>query len=182
MEILKKFKEIDLLFEQQKDKITGPAELTTLVKNFEFHIGEFDEAIEFPEDLPYGRTLLYQSTNFEVILMNWKPKNGSNIHDHGNSFGSVYVLSGDVNNIAYDPELNKIGTFKQSKGDYIDVPKGIFHQLQNLNDTYSASLHFYAPPIQGMKVFDASDIQKSYIVKSESGAWNPSEKDIVKIL
>ncbi|NVO03673.1 MAG: cysteine dioxygenase family protein, partial [Bacteroidetes bacterium] len=120
--------------------------------------------------------------NFEAILMNWKPQKGSNIHNHGDSFGSVYVLSGDVKNVAYDCDLNKIGTFKQTEGDYIDVPKGVFHQLVNHTEDYSASLHFYAPPINGMKVFDDSEVHKAYIVKPNIGAWNPKDKDIVKAL
>ncbi|NVO01400.1 MAG: hypothetical protein HXX09_01725, partial [Bacteroidetes bacterium] len=77
---MKKFEDIDLLFEQQKDNITNPAALTDLVKNFEFSIEEFKDTLEFPEDLPYGRTLVFQSPNFEAILMNWKPQKGSNIH------------------------------------------------------------------------------------------------------
>jgi len=182
MDILQKLQELYLLFKQQKNKIKVPADFLPLIKKFDFTLEEFTQYLLYPSDLPYGRCMVYQSPNFEVILMNWKPRKSSNIHDHGNSFGCVYILSGDVNNVAYDKNIQKIGTYKLTKGNYVEVPKGIFHQIENLNDDFSVSLHFYAPPIVGMKVVDSEDISKAYIVKPECGAWNPDDENIVRTL
>jgi len=174
------FKELDKLFENKK--ITKPEDLNAALQNFSFNIDDYRKDLLFPEDLPYGRNLLYQSSNFEAILMNWKPKNESNIHDHGNSFGCVVVLDGEVKNIVVNDQNKVVEISKCTKGAFAEVPKGIYHQLQNKTDEFAVTLHFYAPPIIGMKVKDKLDFEKEYIVKSNCGAWNPSLNEIIETL
>jgi cysteine dioxygenase len=99
-----KLAEIDRQFTQNKEAIRHPADLINILKNFTFTFEELKDDLLFPEDLPYGRNVIFRSDNFEAILMNWKPCQGSYIHDHGNSFGVVYVITDGGNNVAYGPD------------------------------------------------------------------------------
>jgi cysteine dioxygenase len=111
--------------------------------------------------------------------MNWKPMQSSNIHDHGNSFGCVYSVTGKANNVLYNENLDQIGCISLVNNTIAEVPKGIYHVIENKNEDYAVSLHFYAPPMYGMKVIDSQDKSKAYFVKSEIGAWDPQPDEII---
>jgi cysteine dioxygenase len=173
MTFQEKINKIDELYSVSKSTIHGPAELKAILEQFNFNVTEISEHLVYPENLPYGRKCAFRSPNFEVIVMNWKPLQSSNIHDHGNSFGCVYSISGKANNVLYSKNLEQLGSIPLINNAIAEVPKGIFHVIENNTDEYAVSLHFYAPPLEGMKVIDAADKSKSYIVKSDAGAWNP---------
>jgi cysteine dioxygenase len=163
---------IDQLFSASKSDIHGPTELKSIIEKFTFNLDEISEHLLYPENLPYGRKCAFRSANFEVIVMNWKPMQGSNIHDHGESFGCVYSVTGKANNVLYNENLEQIDCISLINNTIAEVPKGIFHVIENYNDDYAVSLHFYAPPLQGMKVIDNENKTKSYIAKNDDGAWN----------
>ena len=170
---LEKVERIDHLFTLSSNKIHCPAELKSIILPFIFTFKEIQEYLIFPEDLPYGRNCVFRSENFDVIIMNWKPFKRSNIHDHGASFGCVYSVSGKANNLLFDGELNHISTIPLINNAIAEVPQGIFHVIENNCDEYAVSIHFYAPPLKGMRVIDATDKSKSFIVQEDCGAWNP---------
>lgn len=170
---------IDQLYETSKHNIYGPMEFKAILYGFEFNIEEMTEHLVNPEGLPYGRKCVFQSPNFEVVVMNWKPFEKSNIHDHANSFGCVYSVTGKANNVLYNENLEEISCIPLKVNTIAEVPKGIFHCIENINDAYAVSLHFYAPPMIGMKVIDKTDNTKCYFVKNECGAWNPRPEEIL---
>lgn len=177
-----KFLEIDKRFSEQKEKIIHPAAFISILKNFQFTLDELREELLYPEDLPYGRNVIFHSENFEAILMNWKPGKSSYIHNHGNSFGVVYVLTDGGNNVAYDTHYNYLATTPLCKGEHVEVPKGIYHRIENPTEEYSVTLHFYAPPLSGMKVIDDKDVKRQFIVTDSAGAWEPRDEEILKKL
>jgi len=174
-----KITRIDQLYSDSKQNIHGPAEFKAILEQFTFSIDEMEEHLLYPGNLPYGRKCAYRSNSFDVIVMNWKPRQKSNIHDHGNSFGCVYSVTGKANNVLYDEKFVKIGTIPLVNNTIAEVPKGIFHVIENDHEEYAVSLHFYVPPMSGMRVIDADDQSKSYVVKSECGAWNPEPEEIM---
>ena len=174
-----KINKIDLLFEASKQNIHGPADFKAILEKFTFDKEEMCEHLLYPEDLPYGRKCAFQSPNFEVVVMNWKPNEQSNIHDHANSFGCVYSVSGKANNVLYNGNLGEIACVALVNNTIAEVPKGIYHAIENKSDDYAVSLHFYAPPMLGMKVIDKDDKTKSYFVKNECGAWNPKLEEVL---
>ena len=105
--------------------------------------------------------------------MNWKPMQSSNIHNHGNSFGCVYSVTGNANNILYNDNLEQIASIPLINNTIAEVPKGIYHAIENKNDAYAVSIHFYAPPMNGMNVIDKENKEESYFVTNDCGAWNP---------
>jgi len=179
MTFIEKISTIDQIFIASKKNIYGPTELKAILEQFEFNAGEMAEHLLFPENLPYGRKCAYRSKNFEVIVMNWKPGKCSNIHNHGNSFGCVYSVTGNANNVLYNENLEIIATIPLINNTIAEVPKGIFHVIENISDDYAISLHFYAPPMCGMKVIDSENKTKSYFVKNEVGAWDPKPEEVI---
>jgi cysteine dioxygenase len=175
-----KINRIDQLYSAGRQKISGPAELKAILEQFTFTTEELSEHLLYPENLPYGRKCAFRSGNFEVIVMNWKPMQSSNIHNHGNSFGCVYSVSGKANNVLYNENLEKIAAIPLINNTIAEIPKGIFHVIENKNDDYAVSLHFYAPPMCGMKVIDSENKTKSYFVKNDVGAWDPKPEEILE--
>lgn len=177
-----KFNEIDRLFKEQISEMNTPAGFQNILEKFSFEMEEYTADLLYPEELPYGRNVIFRSENFEIILMNWKPGKCSYIHDHGNSYGVVYVLTDGGNNVAYDADYKHIATIPLFKGQFVQVPKGIYHKIENPTADFSVTLHFYAPPLNGMKVIDEKDTNRQFIVTNETGAWEPKENEIIKKL
>ncbi len=164
MKLERKIERIDQLYKSNKNNISGPADFKAILEKFSFSKDELTDHLLYPEDLPYGRKCIYRSENFEVIVMNWKPRRESNIHDHGDSFGCVYSISGNAKNVLFNENVENIGSVPLINQTIAEVPKGIFHKIENDSDDFSVSLHFYSPPMSGMKVIDPSDKIKNYIL------------------
>lgn len=179
MNFNEKIKRIEQLYKEAREHIKGPADFKAILQHFDFATDDMTEHLLYPEELPYGRKCAYRSSNFEVIVMNWKPGKSSNIHDHGDSFGCVYSVSGAADNVLYDTNLEKLGAVSLVNHTIAEVPQGIYHAIENNSETYAVSLHFYVPPMNGMKVIDKEDRTKSYIVKNECGAWNPDKGEML---
>ncbi len=180
MNFNEKVEQIDLLFNASNEAINEPSQLKKIIQQFAFDSSDVEEHLLYPEHLPYGRKCAYRSDNFEVIVMNWKPMESSNIHNHGNSFGCVYSVTGSANNILYDDNLEQINCIPLVNNTIAEVPKGIYHAIQNSKNEYAVSIHFYAPPMVGMNVIDKENKEKSYFVKNECGAWNPTPEEILQ--
>jgi cysteine dioxygenase len=172
MTLREKIDQIDRDFTASRKQITGPAPFKSLLGKYSFSQDELREHLLYPEELPYGRKCIFRSENFEVVVMNWKPGKASNIHDHGNSFGCVYSVSGQADNVLYDENLEHIGTTPLINNAIAEVPRGIYHAICNDTSDFAVSLHFYSPPMDGMKVIDSNDKTKSFFVKNDCGAWN----------
>lgn len=68
--------------------------------------------VEETEGFPYGRQSVVKTEEVECILIYWKPRRFSPIHDHGASLGIVHVIDGYVTN--EDFVLNEDGTVKKT--------------------------------------------------------------------
>ncbi|MEI6457205.1 MAG: cysteine dioxygenase family protein [bacterium] len=168
-----KIRQIDHRFSDKENEIQGPSEFKLILEQFNFSIEDVRDHLLYPEALPYGRKCVFRSKNFEVVVMNWKPGNGSNIHDHGRSFGCVYSVTGKADNVLYNAALEEIGIIPLINNAIAEVPRGIYHVIKNDTDEYAVSLHFYAPPMDGMHVIDPNDKTRSWFVKNDCGAWDP---------
>ncbi|WP_078393156.1 cysteine dioxygenase [Shouchella patagoniensis] len=128
------------------------------------------------EHKPYYRQLLFQSKEVELLVMNW-----SNLdcapHDHGNSFGWIQVVSNDCQNTVYktndDGIPQELFTQTHRNGKLFLAPRKGIHKMKGRKGL--VTLHLYAPPITGMKVYD---LQKcaACVVADDCGAWWPEEQ------
>lgn len=121
----------------------------------------YEAFINMPETKgDYGRNILTLEP-FECVLINWPVKVASAVHLHKGLFGYVWVLEGELDNISYRFEADKLVEYaidRYRRDDLIPEPEGIIHKLKNNSNTQRAiTLHFYYPAIQsfaGMKIFN----------------------------
>ena len=64
----------------------------------------------------YTRNLLCRSADFELLVLSWRPRHESTIHDHAGSLNAIRVDRDGI------------------------------HQLANTSDEHLVTVHVYAPP------------------------------------
>ena len=136
--ILKKIKDFN-------NKITFKS-LETFVDSLEISKINYQNFIYDPLTLgDYGRNIITIDP-FECVLINWPPGIESSVHHHKGLFGYVIVLEGELDNISYKEEKNKIVEFKSEKyfqNGVMPEPDGVIHKLANNNTNQRAvTLHF----------------------------------------
>lgn len=180
--LISRLEQIDLNILQSGRIPADPAAFRPLLRDFSPVRQDYEELLICPPTLPYGRNTLFSSGRFEAVLMNWKPGRSSNIHDHGRSFGCVLGLHGSCRTLLFGSDLGLLNINNIEAGQICDVPKGIFHQIENPTAEFAATLHFYLPPIENMQVVDDLDQKKVYVVKAGSGSWKPEENDVIDVI
>jgi cysteine dioxygenase len=139
-----------------------------------------------PGDKPYGRKLIYSNEQVEVMVMNWNPGHPCLPHDHGESVGWVQVLSGAVEHTLCrsDPTGPPLPTHTtiERASTMLFAPAGMVHMMCALkSELPTVTLHFYSPPISGMRVFDLEN-GAACVVADDCGAWWPDPPQLVKLL
>lgn len=105
------------------------------------------QALKEFRDNHYARHLVFKSDNVEILVVCWKPGQGSPIHDHGSSDGLMIILEGEITNTSYDSNGQKVTTV-WTPGDVGHTPVGVRHEVVNRSDKEVVSLHVYAPPLK----------------------------------
>lgn len=116
------------------------------------------------KDTGYARNVLYRDDKFEAICLCWEPGQGTAIHNHGGSYGVVYVFEGaltvdcykrvDDGSVPNHAELQCVVTCHSPAGTLMLDRVGSTHRLVNRGDRKAISLHFYANPLATMELFD----------------------------
>ena len=166
-------KEIAHLYATDKRKVKE------VINAYQFDLASLDEYLEDPNGMPYGRRVLYQDGEVEVILMNWGENSECLPHNHGESEGWVKILKGSASHGCYSNKntVPKLANEEYlSEGTVIFAPKKMVHYMANKMDNSLVTLHFYFPPISDMEVFDI-DAARSAIVSSDCGAWWPESRE-----
>ncbi len=128
---------------------------------------------------PYGRRPLFRDDGGEVMLAAWTPGAECAPHDHAGARGAVLVLAGrfvETEWLWRDGDLRRGRSRPWRAGDVIPVEPGGIHSM--LDEDGGASLHFYVPPIAGMRVFDAR-LRQTLTVRDDCGAWLPSDPNLI---
>lgn len=114
----------------------------------------------------YARNVLFRDEKFEAICLCWEPGQYTAVHNHGGSFGVVYVFEGclDVNtyrrvddgSVPGEARLENIGDYSVCAGSLLLDRRASIHRLGNAEDSprRAVSLHFYAGPLDTMEIFD----------------------------
>ncbi|RQW19029.1 hypothetical protein EH196_18970 [Bacillus sp. C1-1] len=132
--------------------------------------------IQSSSEKPYYRKLLFQSKHVELLLMNWSGLDCAP-HDHGNSYGWIQVIAGNVSNQLFRVQSNELPElfvekyYKQGKTFF--APKKSVHRMEGNKGLLT--LHLYAPPISGMKVYDLKKCA-ACVVSDDCGAWWPEDQ------
>lgn len=181
-------------------------ELIERIKSFEIDVnfdtlGKFIKAINIdsinyetfinePENIgDYGRNILTVDP-FECILINWPAGVESAVHHHKGLYGYVWVLEGELDNVSYKFDNNKLLEYsidRYGRDGLTPEPDGIIHKLRNNSKTKRAiTLHFYYPAIhsfEGMKIFNLENGQVGILSKQAKTAnWSLNTGHFKEIL
>ncbi len=95
----------------------------------------------------YGRKMLYDGGNFEIMVMSWRPGDFAAIHDHGYTEWGAVQIFGPAEHATFRIEDDKLVTLRRwvfTPGDVVGVGHELIHQMgNNTKDTFFLSLHVY---------------------------------------
>jgi cysteine dioxygenase len=114
------------------------------------------------KEYPYGRNVIYNSDEVEIIVVNLPAKSHTFIHDHGKSEGCGRVIQGELINAIYEvidqDQVRKIKEHKVQANEIFSTPYGMIHQMLNREAERVVSLHAYSPPLKGLKVYTQPEL------------------------
>jgi predicted metal-dependent enzyme (double-stranded beta helix superfamily) len=114
----------------------------------ESYVGfDYDKFVKFDEEKYQKIKLIDLCTKyFDIYLICWAPYQETKIHDHPVGGCLMNLLSGELNETIYTPELRiaSICNIKETLASFRQGPMSI-HKIKNGFDP-SVSIHVYAPP------------------------------------
>lgn len=101
---------------------------------------------EHPDTDSYGRKLVFQGKNFEIMVMSWNSGDFSAIHDHGSTQWGAVQCFGKAEHYIYSFTEGILTTVKSdhyTPGEVYAVDHNLIHQMGNAGDESFLSLHIY---------------------------------------
>jgi cysteine dioxygenase len=113
---------------------------------------EIEPYIHFTNER-YARNLVYKCSDFECLVLCWRPGQRSPIHDHANSICAVYTVGGTLSADNYRKTANGHIRADYSEdfrpGSVLTIQTTEIHQVSNLQDSGDLiSVHFYLGPLE----------------------------------
>jgi predicted metal-dependent enzyme (double-stranded beta helix superfamily) len=125
---------------------------------------------------PYGRHVLLEGDNLEIMLASWTRGKVCAPHDHGGSEGVVKVLQGRARHRIYtigDDGLNQVREEIAQTGDVMICAKSLVHAMgDDAAELPLVTLHLYTGPVPHMVVYDVLG-GRTIKVNGDCGAWVP---------
>jgi cysteine dioxygenase len=144
----------------QKDVWTSE-EIITLLQKFDCQLEQLESYIpQSPSKTEYGRKTLYRSKAVELILINFPVGYETPIHDHGESAGCCYVVSGSMINKCYEwidghstvkPQVAKVEHIKERE--FLYLPHKQIHSTYNPENKNLITLNAYFPPQENARTY-----------------------------
>ena len=158
-----------------------PAALARLRSDSAYLAAALSMAAPLPTDgTPYSRKIAHSGPLGEVMIAHWGTQAECYPHDHGEALGVVLVLSGEFVEQSFTlvgSSLRKLDPPRAFRtGDVLPVTAHDIHSLRALRE--GVTLHFYAPPIRRMKVYDQNR-RTIFTVSDNCGAWVPSDESLI---
>jgi predicted metal-dependent enzyme (double-stranded beta helix superfamily) len=101
---------------------------------------------DHPDEDGYGRKMIYDGGNFEIMAMSWNPGDYSSIHNHGYTEWGVVQTFGNAHHFIYhikDGELCFAIKEILVKGAITKVVNATIHQMGNPSTRKFMTLHIY---------------------------------------
>jgi cysteine dioxygenase len=98
----------------------------------------------------YKRNLVLETDSVQLLVLCWKPGQGSKIHDHGNSNCGIRVLCGNADETLYGgtvAEPVELSTKQHGVGDVTANDGKLIHKVENRSEDLLVTLHIYSPPL-----------------------------------
>jgi len=139
---------ISTLSERAADSVNiaaplAPQELVDIVQIFASSVGWLDRVRPRGDRRWYEP--LYSGPEYDVWLISWMPGQSTGFHDHGSSWGAFFVTTGTLEeHRAGEPSLTiSAGNVRAFGPDYA-------HDVRNVSNAPSISIHVYSPPLTEM--------------------------------
>jgi len=133
---------------------------------------------------PYGRRVLFQNDDLEVMIASWTRGVPCAPHDHGGSSGAVRVLQGRSRHLVWalaDGVLKVVKEEVVSAGGVMVCGADMVHSMgdDDANEPL-VTLHMYTKSVDHMVVYDL-DALETLVVEGSCGAWVPRDQpDMVR--
>ena len=101
---------------------------------------------DHPVEDCYGRQMIYDNGNFEVMTMSWQPGDYSSIHNHGYTQWGVVQVFGNVHHFSFHIKDNELRFSKREilpNGAIAKVNNALIHQMGNTTSEPYMTLHIY---------------------------------------
>jgi predicted metal-dependent enzyme (double-stranded beta helix superfamily) len=164
--------------------------LGEFIKSINIDSIDYDSFVNEPESIgDYGRHK-FTDDSFECVLINWPAGVESAVHHHKGLFGYVWVLEGELDNVSYTFENNKLLEYaidRYGRDGLCPEPDGIIHKLRNNSKTKKAiTLHFYYPAIksfEGMRIFNLKNGEVGILsAEAKTAKWSLKEGHFKKVI
>ena len=135
------------------------------------------------QEQAYGRLVVLEDSNREVIAMQWKRGATCAIHDHGaTASGRVHLVVGALmeERFAFDGQnLRATERLRHVAPCTIEVPPGLIHRMTaEAEAEVTLSIHHYAPRISRMRLYDPVG-RRTITVPDDCGAWLPASSETI---
>ena len=132
----------------EKDGKLSPLKAKELVLEADVQVEDMYQYADFehPVEDCYGRQMVYDNGNFEVMVMSWNPNDYSSIHNHGYTQWGVVQVFADVHHFIYQVKDNQMSFAKKEvlpNGTAVKVNNALIHQMGNLSSEKYFTLHVY---------------------------------------
>ncbi|MED1781841.1 cysteine dioxygenase family protein [Brevibacillus fortis] len=144
-----------------------PAQLRHALVSLSPCMEQLGPYIPEPLDLPYGRKVLFSTPHVEVVLIHLPTDQESIPHNHGDSFGWEWVVSGTLTNMIYvqtnnENEVQRAQTTHVSTGECYFVESGEIHAIRNNGQSPVISVNVYSPPLRNCRQYGLFQPNPSY--------------------
>lgn len=108
-----------------------------------------------PNQLSYGRNVVYSTPHLEVIVIHIPSSRATAIHNHGLSIGAAYLVAGGLVNSTFSLDIDGFPIAQKDDfiqaGEYFTAPAEQIHQLNNPFHEPALSIHVYTPPLREVR-------------------------------
>lgn len=170
---------INLLEEQSATKQLTPKKVAEIVAEANVDVEDMMHYADFdhPNEDCYGRKMVFDAGHFEVMVMSWRPRDYSSIHDHGHTEWGVVQVFGPVHHFIFNErngELNISARQILEPREIIKVNNPLIHQMGNATSKRYVTLHVYGSNTRnGDITADAKsyDLEHDRISHTQGGAF-----------
>jgi cysteine dioxygenase len=128
---------------------------------------------------PYGRRVLFQNDDLEVMIASWTRGVPCAPHDHGGSSGAVRVLQGRSRHWVWalvDGVLRVLKEEVVTAGGVMVCGADMVHSMGDDDANMPlVTLHMYTKSVDHMVVYDL-DALETLVVEGSCGAWVPRDQ------
>ncbi len=126
------------------------------------------ETIAEPRPGERNSARVFCSETHDIWLIRWGAGSRTELHDHGDSAGALYVVGGELvehrpNPAGRGPHLRRVLRALDDR----PMPPAHVHEIANQSDTVATSVHVYSPPLATMNHFDVAPNSELRMIRQE---------------